>query len=228
VHVSGHASAGELAYIYNLLRPANVLPVHGEWRHLRANADIAVRTGVPADRVVIAEDGVVVDLVDGRARVTGKVPAGYVYVDGMTVGGVTEASLKDRWTLAEEGVITVVANVDSDTGRLVEPPDFLARGFAYDEETFTSLVPVIEAALSNAAQEGVGDAHQLEQVIPRSVRSWAYKSHRRSPLVKSRWWSTHRDHVSAIWRQPVSGIGQGRRFSSGCPDRDGVGGHAEV
>jgi ribonuclease J len=145
VHVSGHASAGELAYVYNLLGPANVLPVHGEWRHLRANADIAVRTGVPADRVVIAEDGVVVDLVDGRATVTGKVPAGYVYVDGMTVGGVTQASLKDRRTLAEEGVITVVAIVDSDTGRLVDPPDFLARGFAHDEETFASLVPVIEA-----------------------------------------------------------------------------------
>ncbi len=183
VHVSGHASAGELAYVYNLVRPANVLPVHGEWRHLRANADIAVRTGVPPDRVVIAEDGVVVDLVDGRASVAGKVPGGYVYVDGMTVGGVTEASLKDRRTLAEEGVITVVAIVDSDTGRLVEAPDFLARGFAHDEETFHSLVPVIEAALSKAAQEGVGDAHQLEHLIARSVRTWAFKSHRRSPLV---------------------------------------------
>src|SRR3954453_1654169 len=101
VHVSGHASAGELVYCYNIVKPRNVMPVHGEWRHLTANGALAVRTGVPAENVVLAEDGVVVDLVDGRARVTGKVPAGLVYVDGTTVGGGTEASLKDRRTLAE-------------------------------------------------------------------------------------------------------------------------------
>ncbi|CAM5375037.1 Ribonuclease J [Streptomyces glaucescens] len=107
VHVSGHASAGELVYCYNIVKPRNVMPVHGEWRHLRANGDLAIRTGVDPDRVVIAEDGVVVDLVDGRASITGKVPAGNVYVDGMEVGGATEASLKDRLTLAAEGVVTV-------------------------------------------------------------------------------------------------------------------------
>ena len=110
VHVSGHASAGELAYCYNIIRPSNVLPVHGEWRHLRANADIAIRTGVDADRVLIAEDGVVIDLVDGRATITGKVPAGLVYVDAMTVGGATEETLHVRRTLAEEGVVTIVVH----------------------------------------------------------------------------------------------------------------------
>ena len=133
VHVSGHASAGELVYCYNIVRPSNVMPVHGEWRHLTANGELAIRTGVPADNVVLAEDGVVVDLVDGQAKVTGKVPAGLVYVDGMTVGGATEASLKDRRTLAEEGFITIVALVDADTGKLTEPPEFLARGFVHDE-----------------------------------------------------------------------------------------------
>src|SRR3954453_22569171 len=92
VHVSGHASAGELVYCYNIVRPRNVMPVHGEFRHLRANADLAIRTGVDPERVVIAEDGVVVDLVDGRAKITGKVPAGNVYVDAQTVGGATETS----------------------------------------------------------------------------------------------------------------------------------------
>lgn len=116
VHVSGHASADELVYCYNIVKPRNVMPVHGEWRHLRANADLAIRTGVDPDRVVIAEDGVVVDLVDGRASIPGKVPAGNVYEDGMEVGGATEASLKDRLTLAAEGVVTVVAIVDADTG----------------------------------------------------------------------------------------------------------------
>jgi ribonuclease J len=183
VHVSGHASAGELVYCYNLVRPRNVMPVHGEWRHLRANGDLAIRTGVDPSRVVIAEDGVVVDLVDGRAAITGKVPAGNVYVDGMTVGGATEAHLKDRRNLAEEGVITVVAIVDADTGRLVEPPDFLARGFVHDSGTFDAVVPLIEQALARAAEEGVGTAHQLEQLISRAVGNWAHRTYRRSPMI---------------------------------------------
>jgi ribonuclease J len=90
VHVSGHAPAGELLYVLNLTRPSNVMPIHGEWRHLRAHAELAVQTGVPRDHVVLAEDGVVVDLVDGRARIVGAVPAGYVYVDGLAVGDVGE------------------------------------------------------------------------------------------------------------------------------------------
>src|SRR3954453_17786092 len=183
VHVSGHASAGELVYCYNIVEPPNVMPVHGEWRHLRANGELAIRTGVDPSRVVLAEDGVVVDLVDGRATITGKVPAGLVYVDGMTVGGVTEASLKDRRTLAEEGVITVVAIVDADSGLLVEPPDFLARGFVHDDATFDEVVPLIEKALARAAEEGVAGAIQLEQLIARAVGTWAHRAHRRSPMI---------------------------------------------
>jgi ribonuclease J len=183
VHVSGHASAGELVYCYNLIKPRGVMPVHGEWRHLRANADLAIRTGVPAENVVIAEDGFVVDLVKGRAKVVGKVRAGYVYVDGATVGGVAEASLKDRRTLAEEGVITVVALIDADTGELTEEPDFIARGFAADATTFDAVVPLLRTTLAKAAAEGVGDAHQLEQLIARTVSRWAHRSHRRSPLI---------------------------------------------
>ena len=183
VHVSGHASAGELVYCYNVVRPRNVMPVHGEWRHLRANGDLAIRTGVDPKRVILAEDGVTVDLVDGQASITGKVPAGNVFVDGMTVGGATEASLKDRRTLAEEGVITVVAIVDADSGKLVEPPDFLARGFVHDEGTFDAVVPLIEQALSRAAEEGVGTALQLEQLISRAVGQWAHRTYRRSPMI---------------------------------------------
>jgi len=183
VHVSGHASAGELVYCYNIIRPANVMPVHGEWRHLRANADLAIRTGVDPKRVVIAEDGVVVDLVDGRAAITGKVPAGNVYVDGQTVGGATEASLRDRRTLAEEGVVTVLAIVDADTGKLAEPPDFLIRGFVADEGAFDLAVGVVEKTLAHAAQEGIGDANQLEQMLTRDIGRWAHKKFRRSPLI---------------------------------------------
>jgi ribonuclease J len=183
VHVSGHASAGELVYCYNIIRPSNVMPVHGEWRHLKANAELAIRTGVDPRNVVIAEDGVVVDLVDGRATIVGKVPAGYVFVDGQTVGGATEDSLKDRRTLAEEGVITVVAIVDADTGKLAEAPDFLARGFVHDDATFDAAVPEIEKALARAASEGVGELHQLEELIGRAVARWAQRTHRRTPII---------------------------------------------
>jgi ribonuclease J len=183
VHVSGHASAGELVYCYNLVQPRNVMPVHGEWRHLKANGELAVRTGVDPGRVVLAEDGMVVDLVGGRASITGKVPAGNVYVDGETVGGATEASLKDRRNLAEEGVITVVAIVDAETGQLAEEPDFLARGFVHDDSTFTAVTPIIEKALAKAAEEGVGGAIQLEQLISRAVQNWAHRTYRRSPMI---------------------------------------------
>ncbi len=138
VHVSGHASAGELLYFYNICQPANLMPVHGEWRHLRANAELGAQTGVPRDRVVIAEDGVVVDLVDGKAKISGKVQAGYVYVDGLSVGDVTETSLKDRRILGDEGIISVFVVVDSSTGKIVGGPHIQARGSGIDDAALRS------------------------------------------------------------------------------------------
>ncbi len=110
VHVSGHASAGELVYCYNLVKPRNVLPVHGEWRHLVANAALAESTGVK--NALVIEDGVSVDLVNGRATISGRVPAPYVFVDGMTIGVATEEALEERRTLAAEGQITVLGIFD--------------------------------------------------------------------------------------------------------------------
>src|SRR5680860_328477 len=150
VHVSGHASAGELVYCYNIVRPSNVMPVHGEWRHLRANADLAVKTGVPADHVVLAEDGVVVDLIDGRASITGRVVADYVFVDGMTVGGASEAAMEDRRRLAEDGTITILGILNAKTGLLAEPVEFLARGFVHDDEWVRGATKVIDEAMKVA------------------------------------------------------------------------------
>ncbi|CAM5793272.1 Ribonuclease J OS=Cellulomonas persica OX=76861 GN=rnj PE=3 SV=1 [Cellulomonas persica] len=147
VHVSGHASAGELLYCYNILRPRNVMPVHGEVRHLVANAALAVQTGVPADRVVLAEDGVVVDLVDGRASVVGAVPCGYVYVDGSSVGGITEAELKDRRILGDEGFVSIFAVVSSADGKVLAGPQIHARGFAEQDEVFEDILPEVTRAL---------------------------------------------------------------------------------
>ncbi|MGH8893394.1 MAG: ribonuclease J, partial [Actinomycetes bacterium] len=183
VHVSGHASAGELLYLYNVVRPSNVMPVHGEWRHLRANAELAIKTGVPRDRTVLAEDGVVVDLVDGRASIVGTVPCGYVYVDGSSVGDVTDASLKDRRILRDEGFISVVVVVDSVTGKIAGGPEIHARGFAEDDSVFDDVRGRIEEALDRAASEGIGDNRQLEQLVRRTVGKWVSDTYRRRPMI---------------------------------------------
>ena len=183
VHVSGHASAGELAYCYNIVQPSSVLPVHGEWRHLRANADIAIRTGVDPKRALIAHDGAVIDLVDGQAKITGSVPAGLVYVDAMTVGGATEESLHVRRTLAEEGVITVVCIVDPDTGKLTEEPDYLAHGFEHAPGDFAKATPAIQKALTTATKENIEDIEQIEELVRQAMSNWAYRQTRRSPLI---------------------------------------------
>ncbi|MDT3399577.1 ribonuclease J [Streptomyces sp. B1866] len=183
VHVSGHASAGELLYFYNICKPRNLMPVHGEWRHLRANAELGALTGVPKNRCVIAEDGVVVDLVDGVARITGKVQAGYVYVDGLSVGDVTETSLKDRRILGEEGIISVFVVVDSTTGKIVGGPYVQARGSGIEDGAFASVIPKMEEALSKSASEGVADIHQLQQLVRRSVGKWVSDNYRRRPMI---------------------------------------------
>jgi ribonuclease J len=183
VHVSGHAPAGELLYVLNLVRPSNFIPVHGEWRHLRAHAELAALTGVPQDRILIAEDGVVVDLVGGRVAVTGKVQCGYVYVDGLSVGEITEASLKDRLILGDEGFVSVVIVVDSTTGKLVAGPEIHARGSGIDETAFDEVRPKIEEALEQAAADGINDTRQLQQLARRTVGRWVSENYRRRPMI---------------------------------------------
>ncbi|MFS0702672.1 ribonuclease J [Cellulomonas sp. 179-A 4D5 NHS] len=183
VHVSGHASAGELLYCYNILKPRNVMPVHGEVRHLVANAALAVKTGVPADRVVLAEDGVVIDLIDGRARVVGAVPCGYVYVDGSSVGEITEVELKDRRILGEEGFISIFAVVSSADGKVLAGPQIHARGFAEDDAVFEGIMPELVQALEDAARGGASDTHQLQQVVRRIVGRWVSNRLRRRPMI---------------------------------------------
>ena len=181
VHVSGHASAGELLYCYNIVKPRNVLPVHGEIRHMLANADLARATGV--ENVVIAEDGVVVDLVDGVAKVVGKVDCGYVFVDGSSVGDVTESDLKDRRILGEEGFISVIVVVDSVSGKVAAGPEIHARGNAIEEASFEEIKQPIIDALDRAIAEGTTDAHQLQQTVRRVIGRWVSNTHRRRPMI---------------------------------------------
>ncbi|MEN9608348.1 MAG: hypothetical protein RLZZ06_279 [Actinomycetota bacterium] len=182
VHVSGHAAAGELLYCYNILKPKNVMPVHGEYRHLIANGKLAEQTGVPTDNVLITEDGWVVDLKDGKASVVGAVECGLLYVDGKTVGKVTEEDLQDRRVLAEEGFISIFCVVD-EQGRVIVGPEIRARAFAEDDHVFDDVKPSVALALAEAAGEGVRDTYALQQVIRRTIGTWVNKKHRRRPMI---------------------------------------------
>ncbi|WP_309065268.1 ribonuclease J [Microbacterium sp.] len=183
VHVSGHAAAGELLYCYNILKPRNVLPVHGEYRHLIANAKLAQDTGIPEERTIIASNGTVIDLKDGEARVAGQLDLGFVYVDGSTVGEITEADLKDRRILGEEGFVSVIVVVDSATGRIISGPEIHARGVAEDDAVFDDVAPKIVAALKEAAGNGVRDSHALSQIVRRTIGRWVNQKLRRRPMI---------------------------------------------
>lgn len=183
VHTSGHASAGELLYCFNIIEPRNVLPVHGEARHLRAAADLAIETGVAPEQVLIGENGIVVDLRDGVARQVGQVDIGFVYVDGSSVGSITDADLKDRRILSEEGFISIFVAIDTHSGKVIVGPEIQARGFAEDEAVFDDVKPQIVRALLEAAQNGTSDQHGFSQVVRRTVGRWVNTKHRRRPMI---------------------------------------------
>jgi ribonuclease J len=183
VHVSGHASAGELLTLYNIVKPHNVMPVHGEWRHLQANARLAVSTGVPDERIVMADNGTVVDILDGQAQAVGSVPVGFVYVDGSSIGDITESQLKDRRILGDEGFISVFVAVDISSGKVMAGPELHERGFADDDDIFDEIRPEIAQALERALADDVDGTHQLQQIVRRVVGRWVSRTHKRRPMI---------------------------------------------
>ena len=183
VHVSGHAAAGELLYCYNIVKPKFVLPIHGEWRHLKANAELAIQSGVPRENTFIIDNGVVIDLVDHEAEVVGAIPVGFVFVDGQSIGDITESSLKDRRILGEEGFISCVVVIDSQSGKIVAGPDIHARGFNEDAAMFDEVKLRIEKALATAVTDGINGTHQLSQIVRKTIGGWVGGEHRRKPMI---------------------------------------------
>jgi len=183
VHVSGHAPAGELLFLLNVVRPSNLMPVHGEWRHLRAHAQLGIESGVAPDRVVLCEDGDVVDLVEGHARHVGRVKNRYVYVDGLAVGDVSESLLTERRILGDGGFISATVVIDSVTGKVVGEPSISAKGFSEDPDAFNPVIPLLTAALHRSAADGITDTHQLGQVVRRTVGRWVNDAYRRRPMI---------------------------------------------
>jgi len=183
VHVSGHAAAGELLYCYNIVKPKYVMPIHGEWRHMKANAELAIQSGVPRGNTFIVDNGVVIDLVNHEAEVVGAIPVGFVFVDGQSIGDITESSLKDRRILGEEGFISCVVVIDSQSGKIVAGPDIHARGFNEDAAMFDEVKMRIEKALATAVADGNNGTHQLSQIVRKTIGGWVGGEHRRKPMI---------------------------------------------
>ena len=183
VHVSGHASAGELIYCYNIVQPKNVMPIHGEVRHLVGNGQLAVKTGIDPQNVVLAEDGVTVDLKDGVARVSGIVPCEYVYVDGRSIGEISEDELETRRTLGSEGFISIFAVVEHDSGMVLAGPEIRAIGMAEDDSVFEEILPDVAKALKDAAAPGGQDPYVLQQAMRRVMGRWVARRLRRRPMI---------------------------------------------
>jgi ribonuclease J len=183
VHVSGHAPAGELLYVLNVVKPSNMLPVHGEARHLQAHARLAVQSGVPEGQVIVAENGDVIDLVDGLATLVGHIPNKLVYVDGLSVGDVAEPVLNERRILGDGGFVAATVVIDSENGKVVGGPTVSAKGFSNDPKAFDGVLPLISDAMERAAADGVSDPHQLQQIMRRTVGKWVNDTYRRRPMI---------------------------------------------
>ena len=183
IHVSGHCNEGELLYLYNIVKPKCAMPIHGEHRHLVANGLIAVKTGVDPNNVVLAEDGDVVDLYHGNAAVVGSVPCGYVYVDGDSVGELTDEELEKRRILGTEGFVSSFVVVDTEHADVVSGPKIFLNAVAEDEADFEKVRHQIVEQLQDAMMRGEHDTYKLQQIMRRTLGRWVARALRRKPML---------------------------------------------
>ena len=183
VHVSGHCNEGELLYMYNIVKPRNAMPIHGENRHLVANGLIAVKTGIEPENVVLAEDGDVVDLYHGKAAIVGSVPCGYIYVDGDSVGELTDEELEKRRILGTEGFVSAFVVVDTDNQEVVTGPKIYLNAVAEDESEFDKVRHQIVEQLNDQMMQGTRDTYKLQQTMRRTLGSWVARQLHRKPMI---------------------------------------------
>lgn len=183
IHVSGHCNEGELLYLYNIIRPRCAMPIHGENRHLVANGLIAVKTGVDPNNVVLAQDGDVVDLYHGQAAVVGSVPCSYVYVDGNSVGELTEEELEKRRILGKEGFVSSFVVVNTDRSSVIQGPKIYLNAVAEDESEFEQCRHQIVQNLEDAMMHGERDTYRLQQNMRRTLGAWIAKRLHRKPII---------------------------------------------
>lgn len=185
-HVSGHACQEELKLIYSLVKPKYAIPVHGEYRHLKANAEVAKSLGIPKENVFIIQSGDVLELCDDSAEVVDKVHTGAILVDGLGVGDVGNIVLRDRQHLAEDGIIIVVLTLERRTNRLLAGPDIVSRGFVYVRES-EELMDDARRAVSEAVDKCLSGRHtdwnKIKLVIRDSMNDYIWKKTKRKPMV---------------------------------------------
>jgi ribonuclease J len=185
VHATGHAQAEELKTYLSLTRPEWYVPIHGEYRHMVANSKLGELMGVPRDNVLLCEDGDVLTLSDEGLAHTGRVPAGYLYVDGI-VGDVGQGVLRDRRVLAEEGVVVVVVTVDISTGKVLVGPEIITRGWVYApeaEDLLDEACDAVSVAVERTLAEGVRDVEQLEREVRRAAGKFVSERTKRRPMI---------------------------------------------
>ena len=186
VHVSGHACQEEIKLIYSLVKPKYAVPVHGEYRHLLAQARVAEELGINKDNIFILTSGDVLELDDEKAEVTGRVHVGDIMVDGLGVGDVGNIVLRDRQHLAEDGIIIVVLTLESGSGQVLAGPDIVSRGFVYVKEAealMEELRTISQMALDRCSVENLRDWNSLKSAIKGDVSDYLFKKTKRSPMV---------------------------------------------
>ena len=183
VHVSGHACSEELRTLLSLLRPKAVMPIHGEYRMLAAHAQLAREAGVPAAGIVMADNGSVVELGPGGARVVDRIEAGVTFVDGLGVGDVQDVALRDRRRLSEHGVLIVVTTVALSDGGEIGAPELIARGFAEDEQLLAELRAEADRVVSALSADGVNEIKLLQEHLHDEIGQLVYDRTRRRPMI---------------------------------------------
>jgi ribonuclease J len=185
VHATGHAQRDELRILHSVTTPEWFIPVHGEYRHMVHHAALATEMGLPSDRVLVCEDGAVIELDEDGLHKAGSVPAGYLYVDG-TVGDVTHGVLRDRRILAQEGVVVIIVAVDAKSGALVVEPEIITRGWIHAEEADELLDEAraaVRQAVDGLAADGVSDHEAIKRKVRRAVGSLVNERTRRRPMI---------------------------------------------
>ena len=185
-HVSGHACQEEIKLIYSLVHPKYAIPIHGEYRHLKAQADLAKNLGIAKENIFILSSGDVLELGENSAKVVDHVHTGAILVDGLGVGDVGNIVLRDRQHLAEDGIMIVVMTLEKYSNQLLAGPDIVSRGFVYvreSEDLMGEARSVVDDAVNDCLDRGVSDWGKLKNVIKDSLSDFIWKRTKRNPMI---------------------------------------------
>ena len=184
--MSGHACQEEIKLIYTLVQPRYAIPIHGEFKHRKAQANIARQLGIPKENILMIQSGDVLELDEEHAEVTGQVQNGVILVDGLGVGDVGNVVLRDRQHLAEDGIMIVVMALDQYTGALASGPDIVSRGFVYvkeSDELMENMRVVVSDAVDSCLERGITDWGKLKGTIKDSLSDYIWKKTKRRPMI---------------------------------------------